>query len=91
MQIYADILGESISVHPSKQGPALGAAILGVLAAGPEASSFESATAAIEAMAGTKTGVPGREPVVVNPDQRAHDAYAPVYHTYRKLGNFLNS
>ncbi len=36
MQIYADVLGQPIAVHPSKHGPALGAAILGVLAAGPK-------------------------------------------------------
>jgi L-ribulokinase len=53
MQIYADVLDEPIAVHPSKQGPALGAAILGVLAAGSQASPFKSATEAIQAMAGT--------------------------------------
>jgi len=90
VQIYADVLGESIAVHPSKQGPALGAAILGVLAAGSEASHFDSASTAIDAMAGTQTGVPGRESVIVNPDQKAHDTYSQVYKAYRKLGNFLN-
>ncbi len=29
VEIYADVLGEAITVHPSKHGPALGAAILG--------------------------------------------------------------
>ena len=40
VQIYADVLGAPIAVHPSKHGPALGAAILGVLAAGDDASGF---------------------------------------------------
>ena len=38
VQIYADVLGEPITVHPSKHGPALGAAMLGALAAGAFAS-----------------------------------------------------
>ena len=83
VQIYADVLGESISVHPSEQGPALGAAILGVLAAGSEASSFSSPSDAIAAMAG------GKESIVVSPDQDAHNAYANVYAEYRRLADFL--
>ena len=50
VEIYADVLGEPISVHPSKHGPALGAAILGALAAG-ERTGFRSAAAAVRAMA----------------------------------------
>ena len=34
VEVYADVLGAPIVVHPSKHGPALGAAILGALAAG---------------------------------------------------------
>ncbi|MCH8924134.1 MAG: ribulokinase [Planctomycetes bacterium] len=51
VQIYADVLGKQILVHPSEQGPALGAAILGVLAAGRRTTGFSSAAAAIRAMA----------------------------------------
>ena len=47
IQIYADVLGEPITVHPCKHGPALGAAMLGALAAG----AFASPGAAIRAMA----------------------------------------
>ncbi|MCA9232302.1 MAG: ribulokinase [Planctomycetales bacterium] len=91
VQIYADVLGEPISVHPSQQGPALGAAILGVIAAGPEASSFATTQAAIAAMAGEIAGEKDRESVVVQPDQEAHNAYSRVYADYRKLGEFLAS
>ena len=52
VQIYADVLGSPIGVHPSKHGPALGAAILGVLAAGKEVGGFANSSAAIAAMAG---------------------------------------
>jgi len=58
VKIYADVLGEPIAIHPSKQGPALGAAILGVLAAGPQASPFQSTAEAIQAMAGPKSDKP---------------------------------
>ncbi len=85
VQIYADVLGEPISVHPSRQGPALGAAILGVLAAG----SFATPREAIVAMAGTIAGEKDRQSVVVQPDQEAHNAYRPIYANYRKLGDFL--
>ena len=91
IQIYADVLGEPISIHPSKQGPALGAAILGVLAAGSQASSFASTAEAVAAMAGAIPGDPQRESVVVSPDPDAHTAYDRVYAQYRRLGDFLSS
>ncbi len=46
LQICADVLNEDIIVPESKQGPALGAAILGALAAG----AFPDANSAIKAM-----------------------------------------
>ncbi len=91
VQIYADVLGEPVSIHPSKQGPALGAAILGVLAAGSDASSFTSTAEAISAMAGTISGDKDRESVVVSPNLDAHNVYEKVYAKYRKLGDFLSS
>ena len=60
VQIYADVLGRPITVHPSRQGPALGAAILGVLAAGKAATGFGSAAAAIHAMARPAAAEPRR-------------------------------
>ena len=43
VQIYADVLGEPITVHPCKHGPALGAAILGHARGRRKASGFRSA------------------------------------------------
>lgn len=83
VQIYADVLGQPVVVHPSKQGPALGAAILGVLAAGRKASGFASPTAAIRAMAAPRTDLPGREARTIKP-QRSHvKAYDAAYQRYR--------
>jgi len=90
VEIYADVLGETILVHPSKQGPALGAAILGVLAAGDRVKAFSSAAEAVTAMAGAKRGVLGRESIVVAPDESAHKQYDSIYARYRELANMLS-
>ncbi|MGE3317050.1 MAG: ribulokinase [Planctomycetaceae bacterium] len=88
VQVYADVLGEVVAVHPSKQGPALGAAILGVLAAGKEKSGFATASEAIAALAGER---PGRESQLVNPDPAATGKYEEIYRRYRKLADMLVS
>ncbi len=84
-QIYADVLGEPVTVHPSRQGPALGAAILGALAAGRKASGFSSPGAAIRAMAAPRKGVSGREARVVKANRKHHETYNRIYREYRKL------
>jgi L-ribulokinase len=85
VQIYADVLGEPISVHPCQHGPALGAAILGALAAGTEASQFSSAAAAIESMASPRQGDPQRRARIFEP-VAAHEAvYEKAYQDYRAL------
>ena len=84
VQIYSDVLGQPILVHPSKQGPALGAAILGVLAAGKKATGFASTNAAMNAMAATKKGVKGREPIVYKPNRKNTKAYEAIYLQYRE-------
>jgi L-ribulokinase len=81
-QIYADVLGEPVLVPPSRQGPALGAAILGVLAAGSEASGFHAPADAIRAMA-------AKEARVVEPDARGHALYNDAYRQYRELAAHL--
>jgi len=96
VQIYADVLGEKVIVHPSKQGPALGAAILGVLAAGKGVTGFPSASSAIHAMARAKENdaaskEAGRAPIVYRPDRKASKAYDAVYARYRALASELAS
>ena len=82
VQIYADVLGQPIAVPPSQHGPALGAAILGVLAAGPKASGFRSPTAAIVAMAGGKAR---NSATIVKPQRANRKAYDALYAAYRDL------
>jgi L-ribulokinase len=75
VQIYADVLGETITVPSVKQGPALGAAILGALAAG----AFDSPSAAIAAMK-------DRSPVAkYTPTEANRALYDQVYNDYRAL------
>jgi L-ribulokinase len=91
VQIYADVLGKPIGVHPSKHGPALGAAILGVLAAGPEVSGFTNSSQAVAAMAQPSATEGDRALRVVSPNSDATALYAGLYHEYRNLGDLLIS
>ncbi|MCC7145808.1 MAG: ribulokinase [Phycisphaeraceae bacterium] len=90
VQIYADVLGEPILVHSSRQGPALGAAILGVLAAGPEVSGFTSATAAITALARPPVTQRSRDALTVKPSPKNTKIYDSLYKRYRTLADDLS-
>jgi L-ribulokinase len=85
VQIYADVLGEPITVHPCQYGPALGAAILGTLTAGSDESGFPSATDAIRAMATPQPGSPGGPARRVQPAKDHKVAYDAAYRDYRDL------
>ncbi len=89
VQIYADVLGLPITVHPSKQGPALGAAILGVLAADTDRKHFATTADAVAAMAGPRADDPQRAAKVVEPSGEAHQDYQDIYQRYRKLADAL--
>lgn len=75
LQLCADVLGERIVVPAAKQGPALGAAILGALAAG----RFPNARAAIRTMACSKSTR------VVQPSRPSARAAQQLYSDYRQL------
>ena len=85
VEVYADVLGMEIEIHPSTQGPAVGAAVLGMIAAGSEASGFSSVSEAATAMA----GVPEGKQDVVRPRSERTAAYDPLYNEYRKLATTL--
>ena len=80
VRTIADVLGQPVEVHPSAQGPARGAAILGVLAAG-RASGLGSVPSAVRAMGAP----PGQAPAVVSPDRTTKATYRRVYAEYRRL------
>lgn len=75
LQICADMLHEKITVPETKQGPAVGAAILGALAAG----AFPDAITAVKAMAQKGNSR------VVHPNAEASRASDRVYADYLKL------
>jgi L-ribulokinase len=81
MQIYADVLNERIKLAESDQSVALGAAILGALAAGESATGHASISQAIHSMARQ------REDVLYRPDLRARREYDRIYGHYRKLAD----
>lgn len=77
VEVYADVLGAPVEVHPCKHGPALGSAILGALAAG----AFSTPGEAIRAMASVKS------PHVVQPNGHHRTAYDRHYRHYRELAD----
>jgi L-ribulokinase len=81
MQIYADVLNEKIGIAESDQSVALGAAILGCLAAGESATGYASISQAIHAMARQ------REDLIYRPDLAARKQYAKLYELYREVTN----
>ena len=76
MQIYADVLDEPVHVPETKQGPALGAAILGALAAGVD-------TKAAMALAHNQKGI------VFEPNASVRAVYEECYRRYRECCDLL--
>ncbi|MDQ3623885.1 MAG: ribulokinase, partial [Verrucomicrobiota bacterium] len=89
VQICAEVLGEPVAVHPSRHGPALGAAILGALAAGRKATGFSTPTQAIRAMA--QTPAVRRATRIARPRRGAVREYARIYPRYRALAEALRN
>ncbi len=81
VEVYADVLGLDIEIHPSTQGPAIGAAVLGMIAAGPEASGFQSVVEAATAMASVSRG----KQDIVHPRPDRTELYNSLYKNYRRL------
>lgn len=80
MQTYADILGKKITVHPGRQGPALGAAVLGAVAAGKEVTGFSTLEAAVLSM--TRSELPSP---IYEPRKDRKKLYDQLYDRYRRL------
>ncbi len=78
LQIYADVTGRPMKVGGSSQSCALGAAICGAVAAGPNGGGYDSFPAAQERMTGLRD-------VVYEPRPEAHAVYGRLYALYAKL------
>lgn len=83
VEVYADVLGLDIEIHPSTQGPAIGAAVLGMIAAGPEASGFQSVIDAATAMASVNES----KQDIVRPRPDRTELYNSLYKNYRRLAS----
>ena len=82
MQIYADIIRKPIRISGSKQGPALGAAIFGAVAAGSEAGGYDSIFEAAEKMGKLKD-------VVYMPNEDEAKTYDLLYAEYTRLHDYF--
>jgi L-ribulokinase len=78
MQIYADVTGRPMKISRSDQTCALGAAIFGAVAAGPQAGGFASVAAAQRAVCGNRE-------VVYRPIAANHAVYRELYALYREM------
>ncbi|MEW6228427.1 MAG: ribulokinase [Bacillota bacterium] len=77
MQIYSDILGRPISVASSSQPVALGAAVLGALAAGVGQGGYDNVAEVVS------TIVAGASEVY-RPDKEKREMYDELYHVYER-------
>jgi len=78
LQIYADVLGRPMRVSRSSQTCALGAAICGAVAAGPQRGGFATVEEAQAALCAVK-------PRVFKPRSAARQVYDELYRLYRRL------
>ncbi|MEI7024875.1 ribulokinase [Paenibacillus sp. y28] len=78
MQIYADITGREIKIAASTQTPALGAAMFGAVAAGPEQGGYSSIAEAAAKMARVREET-------VKPNREHAAVYEELYREYERL------
>ena len=82
MQIYADVLNMPINIDNAPEGPALGSAIYGAVAAGPENGGYASMEEAMDHMACPVSKV--YEPI---PENAA--IYDKLFAEYRTLHDYF--
>ncbi len=82
MQIYADVTGRPIRVARSSQACALGAAILGAVAAGASQGGYDDLELAVARMGGVKERV-------YQPDPAAHATYTRLFTEWVRLHDYL--
>jgi len=78
LQIYADVTGRKVKVAKSTQAAALGAAIIGSVAAGVENNGYNSFEEAVKSMAKLKD-------YVFQPDKKNNQLYQEIYAEYKIL------
>ena len=87
VEVYANVLGKPIEIHPSTQATAVGAAFLGMIAAGREASGFDTVVDAAQAMA----SVSAENQRLIQPDMARTLEYEKLYEKYRNLACIIET
>lgn len=82
LQIYADVTNRPLRVAASSQATALGAAILGAIAAGKSRGGYDSFVEATHTMARLKERI-------FAPEAAAVSIYASLFAEYQRLHNFF--
>jgi len=82
MQIYADVLRRPIRVSASRQAAALGSALYGAVAAGPERGGFADIGSAVQ-------HVPREAGTVYEPDPSREAAYNRLFACYSQLHDWF--
>ena len=82
MQIYADVLQRDVVVNLNSQAPALGAAILGAVAAGAESGGYNSVSTAIKRMSSNET-------ITYHPNEKNEAIYSTLFTHYKRLSAFF--
>lgn len=82
MQIYADVINLPVKIAGSLQGPALGAAIFGAVAAGKERGGYDDVFAATRDMGKLRDDV-------YMPDPKAAAVYQKLYEEYDILHDYF--
>ena len=82
MQLYADVIKKKIRISGSPQGPALGAAIYGAVAAGAEKGGYQNVFDAADAMGKLKD-------TVYTPNPACTEIYDRLYMEYETLHDYF--
>lgn len=82
MQIYADVTGRPIRIARSGQACAMGAAILGAVAAGSADGGYDDLSQAVARMGGVKERV-------YEPGAAAHERYTALFGEWVKLHDYF--
>jgi L-ribulokinase len=87
MEIVASVLEAPVEIHAAEHGPALGAAILGALAAGADHGGFDDVSEAVDSMAGRDSALPA--PTRILPDRKLSHTYEHLFLTYQSLARVM--
>lgn len=82
MQIYADVLQRDVIVNLNSHAPALGAAILGAVAAGEGSGGYNSVEIAIKSMSANET-------ITYTPNEKHEVIYTTLFNHYKKISSFF--